>query len=83
MSFHLVYIHDVYPSPTNLQYTHQGYGIKLETKSDTISYNTISDVQTSEVNITKTGHYGVWIKSLGLNGIDSIKNSQIYIIKVI
>ena len=77
-----LYIHDVYPTPTNSQYIHQGYGIKLETTSvDSISlFNTISNVEIMNVNITKTGHYGLWIKSLGLNAIDSIKNDQISVL---
>ena len=76
-----LYIHDIYPTPTNSQFTHLGYGIKLETTSvDSIGmFNTISNVEISEINITKTGHYGIWIKSLGLNGNDAIKNDQIYI----
>tara|TARA_B100001093_G_scaffold122136_2_gene114882 strand:+ start:4551 stop:6470 length:1920 start_codon:yes stop_codon:yes gene_type:complete len=76
-----LYIHDIYPTPTNSQFTHLGYGIKLETTSvDSIGmFNTISNVEISNINITKTGHYGIWIKSLGLNGNDAIKNDQIYI----
>ena len=76
-----LYIHDIYPTPTNVQNTHKGYGIKLETTSvDSIGmFNTISNVEISNITIKKTGHYGIWIKSLGLNGIDTVKNDQIYI----
>lgn len=74
-------IHDVYPTPTNSQYSHQGYGIKLETSSDTTIglLNILKNIQITNTTITQTGHYGIWIKSLGLNGIDSIKNNQILI----
>ena len=76
-----LYIHDIYPTPSNSQFVHQGYGIKLETTSvDSISmFNTISNVDIFNINITKTGHYGIWIKSLGLNGNDVVKNDEIYI----
>ena len=33
----------------------------------------------TDLVIWETGHYGIWIKSLGLNGIDSIKNNSILI----
>ncbi|MBM77678.1 MAG: hypothetical protein CL846_04290 [Crocinitomicaceae bacterium] len=74
-------IHDVFPTPDLAQHIHKGYGIKLETQSDTsISLlNTISKVIISNCTVTKTGHYGIWIKSLGLNKIDSIKNADIEI----
>ena len=77
--FNNLFIHDIYPSPTDLQYVHQGYGIKFETRSDasSSSYNLISNVDLTNLIITTTGHYGIWIKSLGLVGIDTIKNNQI------
>ena len=37
----------------------------------------ISNVTIEDCEIQETGHYGIWIKSLGLNGIDSYKNSHI------
>ena len=76
-----LYIHDIYPTPTDPQFTHLGYGIKLETSSDTtqLLLNTIANVQVKNTSIKQTGHYGIWIKSLGLNGIDSVKNNQIVI----
>ena len=60
---------------------HQGYGIKIETRSDTtiVQLNTISNVLIKNTSISETGHYGIWIKSLGLNGIDSVKNNQIQV----
>ena len=69
-SFNNLYIHDIYPTPDLANNLHLGYGIKLETQSDTISglLNTISDLKVINTTISKTGHYGLWIKSLGLNG---------------
>lgn len=80
-SFNNLYIHDIYPTPDLANNLHLGYGIKLETQSDTIFglLNTISDVKVINTTISKTGHYGLWIKSLGLNGIDSVKNNQILV----
>ena len=80
-TFDNLYIHDIYPTPNLAENIHLGYGIKLETQSDTVSgiLNTISNVKVTNTTITKTGHYGLWIKSLGLNGIDSIKNNHILI----
>ena len=74
-------IHNIFPTPTNSQLIHQGYGIKIETRSDTtiMQLNTISNVLIKNTSISETGHYGIWIKSLGLNGIDSVKNNQIQI----
>lgn len=50
-------IHNIYPTPTNINNTHKGYGIKFGAQS---SYN-ISDVVIDNCYITETGHYGVWI----------------------
>ena len=80
-SFNNLYIHDIYPTPDISSNIHLGYGIKLETQSDTVSglINTISNVKIINTSISETGHYGIWIKSLGLNGIDSVKNNQILV----
>ena len=80
-TFNDLYIHDIYPTPDLSENIHLGYGIKLETQSDTISglLNTISEVKVINSTISETGHYGFWIKSLGLNGIDSVKNNQILV----
>ena len=80
-SFNNLYIHDIYPTTDISNNIHKGYGIKLETQSDTVSglLNTISNVKVINSTISKTGHYGFWIKSLGLNGIDSIKNNKILV----
>jgi len=80
-SFNNLYIHDIYPTPDIANNIHLGYGIKLETQSDTVSglLNTISNVKVTNTTISETGHYGFWIKSLGLNGIDSIKNNEIIV----
>ncbi len=80
-SFDNLYIHDIYPTPDITSNIHLGYGIKLETQSDTVSgmLNTISNVKVINTTISETGHYGFWIKSLGLNGIDSVKNNKIHV----
>ena len=80
-SFNNLYIHDIYPTTDNANNIHKGYGIKLETQSDTVSglLNTISNIKVINSIISETGHYGFWIKSLGLNGIDTIKNNQILV----
>ena len=78
--FENLYIHNIYPTP-DISNKHLGYGIKLETQSDTNSgtLNTISNVKLINSTISETGHYGFWIKSLGINGIDSVKNNQILV----
>jgi len=80
-SFNNLYIHDIYPTPDLSENVHLGYGIKLETQSDTMSglFNTISDVELVNTTISETGHYGFWIKSLGLVGIDYVKNNHILV----
>ena len=80
-SFNNLYIHDIYPTPDLASNIHKGYGIKLETQSDTSIglLNTISDVEVKNTTISRTGHYGFWIKSLGLVGIDSVKNNEIHV----
>ena len=79
--FNDLYIHNIYPTTDITSNIHKGYGIKLETQSDTLSglLNTISNVKVINTTISETGHYGFWIKSLGLNNIDSVKNSEILI----
>ena len=80
-SFNNLYIHNIYPTPDLASNIHKGYGIKLETQSDTSIglLNTISDVEVKNTTISRTGHYGFWIKSLGLVGIDSVKNNEIHV----
>ena len=80
-SFNNLYIHNIYPTPYLANNIHLGYGIKLETQSDTVSglLNTISNVKVINTTISNTGHYGFWIKSLGLNGIDTVKNNKILV----
>ena len=75
-------IHDIYPSPVLSQNTHKGYGIKFETQSDTVNslLNIISNVEISHSDFSQTGHYGIWIKSIGLNNIDSVKNTDFQIL---
>ena len=80
-SFKYLELHHIFPSPTATQNIHKGYGIKIETQSDTTSLllNTISEISIENCDISFTGHYGIWIKSIGLNNIDSVKNSDVLI----
>ena len=80
--FNNLEIHNIYPTPTLSQNVHKGYGLKLETQSDTTNFlfNIISDVKVSNCYFHHTGHYGIWIKSIGLNNIDSVKNFDIDIL---
>ena len=80
-SFNNLYIHDIFPTPDNANNNHLGYGIKFETQSDLTSglVNIISNIKVINSTISNTGHYGLWIKSLGLVGVDSIKNNQILV----
>ena len=51
-TFDNLYIHDIYPTPNLPDNIHMGYGIKLETQSDTVSgmFNTISNVKSYQYN---------------------------------
>ncbi|MCH1584426.1 MAG: hypothetical protein L7S62_04635, partial [Flavobacteriales bacterium] len=74
--FSNLYVHDVFPTPTAAEHEHKGYGIKIETQSD-LSVNSVHlshDIHFSGLTIARTGHYGIWIKSLGLNQNDAFKN---------
>ncbi len=77
-SFSDLTIRDIYPSPTNSAHIYKGYGIKFESQSDlglgTIYH--ISDVSLDSLFVTRTGHYGVWIKPLGLDGSDEHKHDD-------
>lgn len=77
-SFSNLLIRDIYPSPSNANNLHQGYGIKFESQSNanTNTYYTISDVLMEQLVVTRTGHYGIWIRPLGLNGIDDYKHNN-------
>ena len=71
-------IHTIYPTPTNPDNNHQGYGIKFESQSDQVLghyYNT-SNVIIEDCDITETGHYGIWTSADGLNGLDTYKHDD-------
>jgi len=76
-----LYIHDIYPTPTNSDIKHQGYGIKFETQTDidlTKLYK-ISNVIVENCLITELGHYGIWIKPDGLvSDLDKTLNHENY-----
>ncbi len=71
-------IHTIYPTPTNPDNNHQGYGIKFESQSDQglSEFNNTSDVIIEDCYITDTGHYGIWTKANGLNGLDTHKHDS-------
>lgn len=73
-----LYIHDIYPTPTNPDNIHQGYGIKFESQSDLAvpAIRTIAGVEMDGLLVKQTGHYGVWIKPLGLVGSDDHKHND-------
>lgn len=79
--FRDVKLHDIYPTPTNPDNAHLGYGIKLESRSNTLNgqIHTIDEVLVTGVEFTRTGHYGMWIKPLGLAGNSTIKHENIHI----
>lgn len=69
-------IYDVYPTPINTAFQHRGYGIKFESQSD-VGANEIyiiSDVEMDSLSVSTTGHYGVWARPLGLDGVDLHKH---------
>ena len=77
--FDNLFIHDVFPSPDLVANEHKGYGIKIETQSD-LEQNAVhlaNDVSFSNLTVSLTGHYGIWIKSLGLNQNDTFKNQDV------
>ena len=78
-SFSNLDIHDIYPTPIDPGKDHQGYGIKFESQSDldTNVIYTISQIDMDDLTISRTGHYGIWIKPLGLSGSDDHKHEDI------
>ena len=78
-SFSNLDIHDVYPTPSDPGKAHQGYGIKFESQSDVDANEiyTISDIDMDGLTVSRTGHYGIWVRPLGLNGIDDYKHDDI------
>jgi hypothetical protein len=79
IQFANLYIHDVFPSPDLAANEHKGYAIKIETQSD-LEQNAVrlaNEVSFSNLTVTRTGHYGIWIKSLGLNQNDTFKNQSV------
>ena len=71
-------VRDVFPSPADVGHAHRGYGIKFESQSDVAAggIHTISSVDMYELAVERTGHYGVWIRPLGLDGIDDHKHEH-------
>lgn len=77
--FSNLYVHDVFPTPTSAENDHKGYGIKIETHSDLAidAAHLAHDIHFSDLTVSRTGHYGIWIKSLGLIQNDLLKNQFI------
>jgi hypothetical protein len=77
--FSNLYVHDVFPTPTAVENAHKGYGVKIETHSDLAidAVHLAHDVYFSGLSVARTGHYGIWIKSLGLSQNDLFKNQFI------
>ena len=74
-----LFVHDVFPTPTEAENEHKGYGIKIETLSDLAvdDANLASNIHFSGLTISRTGHYGIWVKSLGLVQNDLFKNQYL------
>ena len=77
--FSNLYVHDVFPTPTAVENAHKGYGVKIETHSDLAidAVHLAHDVYFNGLTVARTGHYGIWIKSLGLSQNDLFKNQFI------
>ena len=78
INFSNLNVHDVFPSPDLTSNDHKGYGIKIETLSDLNlnEVNLASEISFSNLTVSRTGHYGIWVKSLGLNQNDTFKNQN-------
>ena len=76
-----LFIHDIYPTPTNIDNKHQGYGMKFEGQVDHANavYPLISDIIVENCYVTETGHYGLWTKVLGNMGSDLYKHDGIIV----
>ena len=74
-----LFVHDVFPTPTEAENEHKGYGIKIETLSDLAVDDAYlaSNIHFSGLTISRTGHYGIWVKSLGLVQNDLFKNQYL------
>ena len=60
-----VFIHDIYPTPTNQRISMWA----MESSSKIVptpecAVNTIDDITIEDVEVTRTGHYGLWSKPL-------------------
>ena len=88
-------IHDIFPTPDtpdgdgtsctmqgyNTTLKNQGYGIKFESQSNANANNffTISDVVMDNITVSRTGHYGVWVKPRGGSGTALYKHDNIIV----
>lgn len=88
-----VYVHTIYPTPpvgeeddthfetpNNITKKSRGWGIKIDVQSSDPNYYKINDVEITNSYFTDIGHYGVWLKPVGLGGVDSSYYSEDYTI---
>ena len=86
-----VYIHSIYPTPpageendthfetpNNITKKSRGWGIKIDVQSSNPNYYKVNDVEITNSYFTDIGHYGVWLKPVGLNGKDFTFYSEDY-----
>ncbi|QNM84316.1 T9SS type A sorting domain-containing protein [Polaribacter pectinis] len=59
-----------YETPNNITKKSRGWGIKIDVQSSDPNYYKINDVKITNSYFTDIGHYGIWIKPLGLAGKD-------------
>lgn len=60
LKFSNVKIANIYPTPSEQSYNHQGYGIRFESYNDT-ELNYYDGISIDNVDISLTGHYGIHI----------------------
>ena len=54
-------ISNIYPTPTNSDNNHQGYGIRFESENNDNVLNYYDGITAENLDILKTGHYGLHI----------------------
>ena len=54
-------ISEIYPTPSNSDNNHQGYGIRFESLNDDSVLNYYDGIEIENLDISNTGHYGIHI----------------------
>ena len=67
-----LYIHDIFPTPVNGNFVHQGYGIKLETRS-----NTPNATSTGACSVFGPGPNGAWPRVVTVATPDSVDSGAL------